>query len=244
MSRWEFMRQLEELLSDISPSEREEALQYYNDYFNDAGKENEQEVMQALGSPEQVAKTVKEGLSENASSGVFTETGFKDSTTSTQNEIIQRPLENSTDNQQDEHQQNGTNDLSQTEKKDGLPTWAIILMVVGCVFLSPVIFGLAVSAIAFIFSIIVGALSLVLGFGLAFIALYISAVLLVITGFGCLFGSPLAGIALIGSGCLCASLGILFMLLTFFIAGKCIPAIFQGIGYIFSKLFGKKGGAK
>ena len=59
MSRWEFMRQLEELLSDISPSEREEALQYYNDYFNDAGKENEQEVMQALGSPEQVAKTVK-----------------------------------------------------------------------------------------------------------------------------------------------------------------------------------------
>ena len=35
MGRWEFMRKLEELLSDISPSEREEALQYYNDYFNE-----------------------------------------------------------------------------------------------------------------------------------------------------------------------------------------------------------------
>ena len=45
MSRWEFMRRLEELLSDISPNEREEALQYYNDYFNDAGKENEKEVI-------------------------------------------------------------------------------------------------------------------------------------------------------------------------------------------------------
>ena len=33
MSRWEFMRQLEKLLSDISPNEREEALQYYNDYL-------------------------------------------------------------------------------------------------------------------------------------------------------------------------------------------------------------------
>ena len=44
MSRWEFMRRLEELLFDIAPAEREEALQYYNDYFNDAGKENEQEV--------------------------------------------------------------------------------------------------------------------------------------------------------------------------------------------------------
>lgn len=45
MGRWEFMRKLEELLSDISPSEREEALQYYNDYFNDAGRENEKEVI-------------------------------------------------------------------------------------------------------------------------------------------------------------------------------------------------------
>ena len=52
MSRWKFMRQLEELLSDISPNEREEALQYYNDYFNDAGMENEQEVIKALGWPE------------------------------------------------------------------------------------------------------------------------------------------------------------------------------------------------
>ena len=69
MSRWEFMRQLEELLSDISPSEREEALQYYNDYFNDAGKENEQEVIKALGSPEQVAQIVKDGLGDNTGAG-------------------------------------------------------------------------------------------------------------------------------------------------------------------------------
>ena len=61
MSRWEFMRQLEKLLSDISPNEREEALQYYNDYFNDPGMENEQQVIKALGSPEQVAKIVKDG---------------------------------------------------------------------------------------------------------------------------------------------------------------------------------------
>ena len=76
MSRWEFMRQLEELLSDISPSEREEALQYYNDYFNDAGKENEQEVIKALGSPGQVAQIVKDGLGDNTGAGEFTENGF------------------------------------------------------------------------------------------------------------------------------------------------------------------------
>lgn len=37
MNRFEYMRRLEALLSDISPSEKEEALTYYNDYFNDAG---------------------------------------------------------------------------------------------------------------------------------------------------------------------------------------------------------------
>ena len=43
MNRFEYMRRLEALLSDISPSEKEEALTYYNDYFNDAGQENEQQ---------------------------------------------------------------------------------------------------------------------------------------------------------------------------------------------------------
>ena len=48
MSRKEFMERLEKLLRDISDSEREEALQYYNDYFDDAGAENEAEVLKEL----------------------------------------------------------------------------------------------------------------------------------------------------------------------------------------------------
>ena len=51
MNRTEFMRQLESLLQNISATEREEALQYYNEYFNDAGPENEQNVIEALGNP-------------------------------------------------------------------------------------------------------------------------------------------------------------------------------------------------
>ena len=49
MNRVDFMNQLERLLQSIAPGERDEALQYYNDYFDDAGKENEQEVIEALG---------------------------------------------------------------------------------------------------------------------------------------------------------------------------------------------------
>ena len=41
MTRVEFMNELRALLWDLSVEEREEALQYYNDYFDDAGAENE-----------------------------------------------------------------------------------------------------------------------------------------------------------------------------------------------------------
>lgn len=62
MNRIEFMNQLERLLQNISPAEKEEALQYYNDYFNDAGVENEQDVIEALGNPAKVAETIKRDL--------------------------------------------------------------------------------------------------------------------------------------------------------------------------------------
>ena len=62
MNRVEFMRQLESLLWDIPESDRLDAIAYYNDYFDEAGEENEEQVLQELGSPEQVAANIKEDL--------------------------------------------------------------------------------------------------------------------------------------------------------------------------------------
>ncbi len=62
MNRVEFMRQLERLLQSIPEAERAEALQYYNDYFDDAGMENEKEVIDALGNPAKVAENIKHDL--------------------------------------------------------------------------------------------------------------------------------------------------------------------------------------
>lgn len=64
MDRQEFMNQLEGLLSDIPQSEREKALRYYEDYLTDAGEGKEQEKLNALGSPEQVAAGIRKGLGE------------------------------------------------------------------------------------------------------------------------------------------------------------------------------------
>ena len=76
MNRAKFMRRLAELLSDVPPMERDEALQYYNDYFDDAGTENESGVIASLGMPEELAKAIKAGLSDGGDGGEFTESGF------------------------------------------------------------------------------------------------------------------------------------------------------------------------
>ena len=249
MSRWEFMRRLEELLFDIAPAEREEALQYYNDYFNDAGKENEQEVINALGSPEQVAKIVKDGLSDNIAQGEYTETGFQ-SGENVQNAIINH----SKQNQQSEKEQDKAEDQNtyssqsgqkgQDGEKGGLPTWAIVLIVIAAVICSPVILGAAFSILGTVFGIICAIFGIVVGFMAATIALCAAAIGLIVAGFGMMFTSPLISLGLIGAGLICAALGILFLLLAVLLAGKGIPAMCKGISYLYRKIVDKKGGAQ
>lgn len=76
MNRAEFMRRLTELLGDMPPVEREAAIQYYNDYFDDAGAENESGVIASLGTPEELARAIKAGLIDGGNGGEFTESGF------------------------------------------------------------------------------------------------------------------------------------------------------------------------
>lgn len=79
MNRIEFMAELESLLKDIPAEERDEAVQYYRDYFEDAGIENEMQIIAELGSPQKVAQTIKEGLrGKNEESSEYRETGYAD----------------------------------------------------------------------------------------------------------------------------------------------------------------------
>ncbi|MBD5521733.1 MAG: DUF1700 domain-containing protein [Lachnospiraceae bacterium] len=88
MNRADFMKELTELLADVSPTEREEAIQYYNDYFDDAGEENEQSVIASLGSPTQLARTIKTGLADGGNVGEFTEKGFSGYESKSSDEVM------------------------------------------------------------------------------------------------------------------------------------------------------------
>ena len=59
MNKEEFLMKLEALLLDVPGDERREALEYYRNYFEDAGQENEAKIIEELESPEKNAeKTV------------------------------------------------------------------------------------------------------------------------------------------------------------------------------------------
>lgn len=210
MNRFEYMRRLEALLSDISPSEKEEALTYYNDYFNDAGQENERQVIEELGSPEQVAAGVKEGL------GLQTYEREQDSLEGEKSQNQSAPGERDRDagvqNTRSQNAFSQNNQIpSQPQQKQSKPAWLITLIVIGLILASPLILAL----ICVVFAVIISVFSLIFG---------------LLIGFG--------AAALLGSGCLCAAAGILCMILTVLVA-MTVPAACRGTAWLWRKMFRK-----
>lgn len=79
MNRETFMKELEYLLQDISEEEKANALSYYADYLEEAGTDNEEQVLREFGSPERIAAMIRADLTGNLEEGGgFTERGFED----------------------------------------------------------------------------------------------------------------------------------------------------------------------
>ena len=78
MNKESFLKELSFLLSDLEEDEKKEALQYYQDYFDEAGPEREQEILAHIGSPEKVASEIKNGLFGDPDRGEYTERGYYD----------------------------------------------------------------------------------------------------------------------------------------------------------------------
>ena len=64
MTKQEFMYRLAQQLLSLPPEERVCALKFYDEYFADAGEENADAVLRELGSPEEVARTIKEDFAQ------------------------------------------------------------------------------------------------------------------------------------------------------------------------------------
>lgn len=61
MRKYAYLARLEELLAALPAQERQEALNYYEEYFDAAGNENEEKTAEELGDPADVARNILEG---------------------------------------------------------------------------------------------------------------------------------------------------------------------------------------
>ena len=221
MSRKAFMARLDELLADITEAEKDEALSYYEEYFEDAGPENEEEVISSLGSPEKVAATIKAGLSENAQEeGEFSETGYTNSYYDVKDEVAT---------------------INKRKGLGGIGTGGWIIILILCLFALPILGPILLGIVGTIFGILVAIAAVIFAVLVTGIALVVAAVAMVAAGFATLFATPLVGVALIGAALLVAGIGILIAILGFWVVTKVIPPLLRGLVELIRKPFVRKG---
>ncbi len=221
MSRKAFMARLDELLADITEAEKEEALSYYEEYFEDAGPEKEEEVISSLGSPEKVAATIKAGLSENAQEeGEFSETGYTNSYYDVKDEVAT---------------------INKRKGLGGLGTGGWVIILILCLFALPVLGPLLLGVLGTIFGLLVAVVAVIFAVFVTGVALVASAIALVVAGFATLFSAPIVGVALLGAALVVAGIGILAAILGLWVVTKVIPPLLRGFVELIRKPFAGKG---
>ena len=219
MNRNDFMKQLESLLQNVSPTEREEALQYYNDYFDDAGAENEKEVIEALGNPARVAENIKRDLAGNSESD--------------RAKASDRALVEYGKTVGDAKSQ--TKEKPRQSSKESMPTWQVVLLVILLIFASPVILGVGGGLLGVLAGVIASWFALIFGFGVTALALFVVLIVCLVVGAMCMVIDPMAGVGVMGCGLLCGGIGLLFLMLSVAMGGVATPAICKGIAGLFHK---------
>ena len=242
MNKVGFMSQLESLLSDVPTAEREEALQYYNDYFEDAGEENEADVIASLGSPKTIAENIKAELKGEA---IPTSANAGDHAVSKYGQIV--PAGELRDETPKREQPRfggaggaggtaagvaGKAGMTLKEFFMALPLWAKIGLGILLIAIIPGviggIFGFIGSAFTAISGLLVAWFGLIIGFGAAAFALIVAAIAVVIVGALCCPANPLVFCMVLGAGLVCGSFGVFFLMLTVWMCGKATPAILNG----------------
>lgn len=229
MNRNEFMSRLSQLLVGVSQEEKEEALTYYENYFEDAGPENEQKIIRELESPEKVAEIIRRDL------------GITDLVVSPQKKGEWKEQQNSSQQQGQWSSRNAQNSRNQGTQKQSQSssstkeTIIIVLLVALLVLTCPIWIGFVAGVLGTILGIFAGLFGVCLG-GL------IAGVLLLIFSLGLLIGGHAAlGLLCLGIGLLLFTLGILAAVLLTLLCGMFIPWLWKQVVKLWNKLFGKKG---
>ncbi len=217
MDREGFLAGLARLLEDIPENERREALEYYENYFDDAGPENEARVIQELGgTPEQAAASIRVGYNAGKASaskdyGEYTEYGYRD-TRIPRSEQMPRPVSLRKKKERDS-----------ADRTDHSKITKIVLIVLILIATSGIWLGIFSGLIGMIFGLLGGILGLIFGIAAAVLALLAGGVALSVSGIVRCLTDPALGLLMSGLGMLSLALGILSLILCVWLASKALP---------------------
>ena len=215
MNRVEFMAELERLLADLPEDERQAAVQYYADYFADAGAENEAEVIRELGSPEKTAESIKADYYGRT----FDESRFE------HKDYMEKYGQQASGQQTSGQQQAGTASASGEEKKPWTSRGLKILLIV---LIAIVVWPVSLGLICAVLGILAAVVCLFAGLVIAAVCVMIAGGVTAVTGLLMSVAYPTAALMTTGIGLLLFVLGLIATVGTVKLCMIVYPAMLRG----------------
>ncbi len=218
MNRKEFIDKLDYLLQDIEDIEREEALQYYEDYFDEAGSENESQVIKDLGSPERVAAIIKAGLENQFDQDIeYSEKGMDNANYKEVREVIEAEV---IDKEKKENHFKGNPDRNR-------------ILIILALPIGGGLFGVCIGVIAALFALGIGVLT-------GGVVCLVGAVACLVKGAMILASTPGMGLIILATG-----FGLIALSIGFFALArgtvKVIPLMVSGVVNLIKTIIQKVG---
>lgn len=242
MNRKQFIEELERLLAEIPEEERVEALQYYEDYFDDAGVENEQQVIEELESPQKIAATISLNLEPGSEeNGEFTESGFQDErfeNKETPAERSPRTKAGDTYSYNESYGERGyqggyqsnydNNNMEQRERQKPWTsrTLKIILIIAIVLVGAPVVIPVVVGIAALVLGIVIAAFAFFAGLVIGAVAIAVVGIAVAVLGIVTAVGFPSA-IMTVGIGLIILAVGLVATAATVKLCIVMYPAMFR-----------------
>ena len=253
-----YLAELRRGLKILPQSDRDEAIEFYEEYFEEAGPENEAKVIEELGEPKVLAKKILVDVvdrkyeetmaASNASTNTIavvpvaggaaygTDTAaeaFAQGTEIPQAAPNVEPTFNAQPVEEDKKSKKG-------DQPSALKTLMIVLAAIFALPLSPVIFALFIVACVLVFVLFI----VLISFLIAGFAILVSGIATAIFGIVALFMNPIAGMVVLGGGLTCFGLGIFFIMGSLALIRLCAGGLAKGFGRIVHKRNRKNKAAK
>lgn len=196
-------------------------MQYYNDYFDDAGEENEQQVIEELESPQKVAEKIKADMA-----------GFR--------QEEDKPNMPATKEQTQQSHQQAQQSYQQAPPPKSDRTLKIILIIAIVLIGLPIVLPVGLGILCAVFGVIISLFALFLGLVIAAGAIAITGIALFVSGLLCLVPELAVGFALMGIGMILTVIGVAALVGAVKLCMVAIPGICRGIVWICQRPFQRK----